>query len=222
MMASTTVERVRRSHAEARRTYDRISGLYDWLEGPFEARARRAGLTLLDVRAGERVLDAGYGTGHALVQLARGVGPSGFAAGIDLSAGMEHVARRRLHKAGAHAALTRADAVALPFPDGSFDAAFMSFVLELFDTPDIPVVLGELRRVLRPRGRVGIVALGTREESTRASRLYIAAHRHFPRLVDCRPIPTTAMISAAGFRLQLLVHTLMWGLPVDVVVASPA
>jgi demethylmenaquinone methyltransferase/2-methoxy-6-polyprenyl-1,4-benzoquinol methylase len=221
MMASTTVEPVRRSHAEARRTYDRISMVYDWVEGPFETRARRAGLTLLDVQSGERVLDAGHGTGHALVHLAHRVGPSGFAAGIDLSAGMQHVARHRLQKAGTRATLIRADAVALPFQNSSFDAAFMSFVLELFDTPDIPAVLGELRRVLEPRGRVGIVALGTREESTRMSRLYLAAHRRFPRLLDCRPIPTAELIRGAGFHLQLSVHTSMWGLPVDVVVASP-
>jgi demethylmenaquinone methyltransferase/2-methoxy-6-polyprenyl-1,4-benzoquinol methylase len=201
-------------------TYDRVSHVYDWLEGPFEAGARRAGLRLVDLRAGEHVLDVGCGTGHALVDLARSTGPAGFAAGVDQSAGMQHAARRRLQKAGVRAALALADATALPYREANFDAVFMSFVLELFDTPEIPTVLAETRRVLRPGGRLGVVALGVTEQPGLMSRLYLAGHRHLPRVLDCRPIPTNQLLRDAGYRIEATVSRSMWGLPIDIIVAS--
>ena len=217
---AASIEPVRRSHRDARATYDRVSRVYDWLEGPFEADARRAGLRLLDLRAGEHVLDVGYGTGHALVDLARSSGPAGFAAGVDQSAGMQRAARRRLQKAGVRAALALADATALPYREASFDAAFMSFVLELFDTPEIPAVLAETGRVLRPGGRVGVVALGVTDQPGLMSRLYLAGHRRLPRLLDCRPIPTNRLIRDAGYRIEAAIIRSMWGLPVNIVVAT--
>ncbi len=215
-----SIEPVRRSHADARATYDRVSRVYDWLEGPFEADARRAGLRLLDLRAGEHVLDVGYGTGHALVDLARSSGPAGFAAGVDQSAGMQRAARRRLQRAGVRAALALADATALPYRDACFDVAFMSFVLELFDTPEIPAVLAEARRVVRPGGRLGVVALGLTDQPGLMSRLYLAGHRRLPRLLDCRPIPTNHLIRDAGYRIEAAIIRSMWGLPVNIVVAT--
>ena len=166
------------------------------------------------------MLDIGSGTGHALLDLARSSGPAGFAAGVDQSAGMHRVARRRLRRAGLCAALTLADATALPYRDASFDAAFMCFVLELFDTPEIPAVLTETRRVLRPGGRLGVVAVGVTDPPGRMSRPLSCGHRRLPRLLDCRPIPTSQLIRDADYRIEVAVSQSMWGLPVDVVVAS--
>jgi ubiquinone/menaquinone biosynthesis C-methylase UbiE len=214
------IEPVLRSHEEAQQTYDRVSAVYDWLEGPFERRVRRAGLDRLAVRPGERILELGYGTGHALVALADETGPGGLVVGLDLSPGMQQKALARLTRAHARAALVHGDAEALPLCDSSFDAAFTSFTLELFDTPEIPTVLTELRRVLRPGGRLGIVALSLSDVPHFASRLYLAGHRRFPRLLDCRPIPTARLLTSTGYRLESVSTRPMWGLPVDLVVAS--
>ena len=91
------------------------------------------------------------GTGHSLAQLADAVGAEGKVFGIDLSEGMRARARERLLSCG--------DATRLSYPDGSIDAVFMSFTLELFDTPEIPQVLAECKRVLRAGGRIGVVAI---------------------------------------------------------------
>jgi len=215
-----TIERVRRSHADARQTYDRVSAVYDWLEGPFERRVRQAGLDRLAVRPGQRVLEVGYGTGHGLVALAEEAGPGGLVVGVDLSPGMQRKARRRLAAAGVSAPFAEADALALPFRDGCFDAVFLSFTLELFDTPELPAALVELGRVLRGGGRLGVVALSL-EHPGWLTRTYLAGHRRFPRLLDCRPIPTRQLLDDAGYRIETATTRPMWGLPVDLVVASP-
>lgn len=202
--------------------YDRISRFYDVVEGPFEREARERGLSLLDVREGERVLEIGYGTGEALAEIAGAVGPTGWVTGLDLSTGMRSVTAKRLREAGlmSRVDLVRGDAAALPFEDDSFDAIFMSFFLELMPEPDISIVLRECRRVLRADGRLGIVALTTvEEERPLMMRLYEWGHRRFPAFLDCRPIPVVEYVREAGFDIAEAEQIDMWGIPVAVVLA---
>jgi demethylmenaquinone methyltransferase/2-methoxy-6-polyprenyl-1,4-benzoquinol methylase len=112
------------------------------------------------------------------------------------------------------------DALSLPYPNRTFDAVFMCFVLELFDTPEIPVVLSECRRVLRPGGRVGVVSISASGQRTLVRRLYGWSHRHLPRIVDCRPIPVRAVVESAGFSPTTTEAISVWGLGVDVVIAN--
>lgn len=204
--------------------YDRISRAYDLLADAGEHDARDAGLRLLGVRARERVLELGFGTGHALVQLARAVGESGSVCGIDLSPGMTEVARERLLAAGLleRVDLRCGDVPPLPYLDGSFDAAFLSFTLELFPDETISAILAELRRVLRPEGRVGVVAMSAPPSGARDSlleRAYRWMHRHFPHIVDCRPIDVEGTLRAAGFRITRRTGLEIWTLRVAAVVA---
>ena len=131
---------VQRPVARARIIYDRVAAVYDLAENPFEYRARNHALRLLAARPGERVLEIGPGTGHALAALAGGAGPSGQITGVDLSARMLGRARRRVTRAGyaARVAFIQGDAHRLPLAAGAFDAVFMSFVLELINTTQIP------------------------------------------------------------------------------------
>lgn len=171
---------VHRPVARARATYDRVAAVYDLAENPFEYRARDQAVRMLAVRPGERVLEIGPGTGHALAALASSAGPSGKVAGIDLSGRMLGRARRRVRRVtraghAARAALIQGDAHRLPMAAGTFDAVFMSFVLELIDTPQIPQVLDECRRVLRPGGRLAVVCLQLTRPPPVMTRLYLTA-----------------------------------------------
>ncbi len=224
-MADADVSRVPRTKDEARANYDRRSRHYASVEGRFEDSCREAGVGLLAVRAGETVLEIGYGPGLSLVSLARAAGHAGHVVGIDISSGMRDVAAERIARAGLdeRVDLHVGDASGLPFPDESFDAVFMSFTLELFDTPELGAVLGECRRVLRPGGRLGVVALALRDPPGLATRVYLWFHRRLPRLADCRPIPTADLVRAAGFTDLHSTRRSIWTLPVDVLVArTPA
>ena len=201
--------------------YDRLSVFYDWIAEASEGRPRQHALRALGVGQGDKVLEIGVGTGRALPALARGVGAGGWVCGIDVSPGMLRVAVRHSVslKIRHRVALQRADARALPYRSETLDAVFMSFTLELFDEPDIPLVLREVRRVLRPAGRVGVVSLVEGNPSTRPARLYQWFRRRWPRLIDCRPIPLEAVLGHAGLRLQASEALEVSGLPVRAVIA---
>lgn len=134
--------------------YDRISHVYDLLADAGEHGAREEGVEALEVAEGERALEIGYGTGHALVELARAVGDEGRVVGIDISGGMADIARKRVDQAGLieRVRIDRGDVRDLPYEDGAFDIVFCSFTLELFEDDERPRVLAEIRRVLRPGG----------------------------------------------------------------------
>lgn len=210
----------RGEHADVdtRTFYDRISAAYDLLADAGEEASRDRGLQLLNASPGERVLEVGFGTGHALAALADAVGPSGRVVGIDVSSGILKVARRV--GSAINVALALSDARALCFRDATFDAVFMSFTLELFDFPDIAIALAEIERVLRPGGRLAVVAMREAATPGRISDIYLWLHRHFPHFVDCRPIDVIGLLERAGLQRTREETRSIWGLPVAVVVAS--
>lgn len=213
------------THHDNRAFYDRISSAYDLLSDASERAARLRGLQLLNAQPGERVLEIGFGTGNELVDLAGKVGGTGKVVGVDISSGMKSVAAHKLAKAGLTDAveLLLADARTLPFPDDSFDAAYSSFTLELFSEEDIPVVLSEIKRVLKSGGRLGVVSMATVNTGEHASALekaYIWMHRHFPHIVDCRPISVAAVLQSAGFNVTASESLDIWTLPVTAAVAK--
>jgi demethylmenaquinone methyltransferase/2-methoxy-6-polyprenyl-1,4-benzoquinol methylase len=221
MKMKNSISPVTRSKEQARANYNRMSRWYDWIAGS-EDPYRQKGVQALDLQPAERLLEIGFGTGSCLLDFARLVGPEGWVCGIDLSDGMAAVAGERISTAGleGRVSLLLGDAVELPFRDHSFDAIFTSFTLELFDTPDIPRVLQQCARILRPGGRLAVVTLIKSEKPGFAERLYEWFHARMPVAVDCRPIWAQPAIRDAGFEIMDVISENMWGLPLEIIMGK--
>ena len=136
-----------------RSMFDRIAPVYDLMNrlmtGGLDQRWRR--LTVREVvRPGDRVLDACCGTGDLAVVASRA---GATVTGLDFSEAMLERARRK----SSAVEWVQGDVLALPFPDGSFDAATVGFGMR--NVSDLEAGLRELLRVLRPGGRLGILEI---------------------------------------------------------------
>ncbi len=217
------VLRVFQSRAQTKAFYNKISRFYDALSDRNEAPVRKAGLGLLKPRAGERILEIGFGTGHTLVGLAKAVGYTGMVYGLDLSDQMVQLAKKDLAASGLlkRARLRCGDAVQLPYADNTMDAVFMSFTLELFDTPEIPKVLSECRRVLKTDGRIVVVGMSKEGKHDRIIGVFEWAHKHFPNFIDCRPIYVRKALEKADFQIRKALKKHMW-IPVEIILGAKA
>jgi demethylmenaquinone methyltransferase / 2-methoxy-6-polyprenyl-1,4-benzoquinol methylase len=194
-----------------RRMFDRIAPVYDAMNRTMTAGLDRRWRRLTAeavVRPGNDVLDACCGTGDLAIADARA---GGRVTGLDFSEPMLERARRKAPE------LTwiRGDLLALPFADSTFDAATVGFGVRNVD--DLAQALSELRRVLGPDGRLGILEI-TRPRGPLAPfyRLWFdgvvplvgkllpggSAYTYLPASVRRFPGPAelARMIEAAGFR----------------------
>jgi ubiquinone/menaquinone biosynthesis C-methylase UbiE len=216
------VSRVVRSKQQAKSTYDRISRWYDFLAGGFESRHRDAGVQKLAPNEGDTILEIGFGTGHSIVALAKLIGVSGKVYGIDISEGMLDITRSRVKEAGVaeRVVLECGDAMRLPFDADIFDGIFISFALELFDTPEIPLVLSECLRTLRSGGRICVVAMSKKGKPNVITNLYEWLHEKLPRYVDCRPIFVQESLQNSGFHILDATDISLFGLRGELVLAE--
>jgi len=189
---------------DIRKSYGVVSRFYAVAEGIVEKGLRQKGLQLLSVTLGEVVLEIGFGTGYSLKEIANSVGENGRAYGIDITPQMLEITRKRLRKVGLmdRVELYEGDAKSMPYQDNKFDAVYMASTLELFDTPDIPRVLKEIKRVLKPSGRLGIASL-TKEgrEGSLFLRFYEWLHQKIPKYANCRPIYVEKLVADAGYEI---------------------
>lgn len=121
---------------------------------PDVVKQREHAVQRLSPQPRERVLDIGCGPGLTTLALADAVGPQGLVQAVDISEPMLALARNRCAE---HAQVTfeRQDVTRLPYTDNAFDIALATQVYEYL--PDIDHALCELRRVIRPGGRVLLV-----------------------------------------------------------------
>ena len=153
-----TVETGRLRPHEVQSMFDRIAPVYDAMNRTMTAGLDRRWRRLTAeavVRPGDRVLDACCGTGDLALACARA--GAGSVVGLDFSERMLERARRKSQVTGCCLEWVNADLLELPFAEASFDAATVGFGIR--NVEDLDRALQELRRVLRPSGRLGILEI---------------------------------------------------------------
>jgi demethylmenaquinone methyltransferase/2-methoxy-6-polyprenyl-1,4-benzoquinol methylase len=136
-----------------RNMFDRIAPVYDVMNrvttAGLDQHWRRATVGAV-VRPGDRVLDAACGTGDLAVMAAKS---GATVTGLDFSEPMLERARRKAPQLD----WVQGDLLALPFPDATFDVATVGFGVR--NVADLATAIAELRRVLRPGGRLAVLEL---------------------------------------------------------------
>lgn len=180
--------------------WDRAARAYDW-QLLLERAALRAIVAMLEPRPSDRLLDVGTGTGAVLRELARHAGAPREAVGLDTSAAM----LARVPELPAGWSVHLGDATRLPFADASFDLAAAAYLLHLLESPQRAEVLAEMRRVLRPGGRLGVVTVAPPSSplaATLAAPLLGAARRSRGVLAGLRPLDPAPELERAGFEVR--------------------
>jgi demethylmenaquinone methyltransferase/2-methoxy-6-polyprenyl-1,4-benzoquinol methylase len=141
--------------------FDRIAGVYDLMNSVMTAglhhRWRERAADMAALEPGDSALDVATGTGDLAIELCRRVGAEGEVVGSDFSERMLELARQKAPELR----FEHGNALALPYEDGSFDAATVGFGARNFS--DLPQGLREMARVVRPGGRVVILEITTPE-----------------------------------------------------------
>ena len=163
----------------------------------FESRFREKQLSLAKLQPGETVLDVGCGTGTLAIAAKRHVGASGSVTGVDPAAEMIERAIRKASRANADVAFRTAAAEELPFANRTFDVVLSSLMLHHLPRETRRAGVAEMKRVLRPGGRLLAIDFGRASGSGKRGFL---AHIHGHGGVD--PSALVALVTDAGFEVR--------------------
>jgi ubiquinone/menaquinone biosynthesis C-methylase UbiE len=154
-------------------------------------------IALVGVAPGEDVLEVGCGTGEVTMRAKAGTGPTGSVAGIDPAPEMIAVARDKAAQAGVEIDYRVAAVEALPFLAATFDVVVSSLMLHHLPEDLKPRALAEIRRVLKPGGR--LVVIDFKRPTSRLERLAPVwlLHRSVEEHSSLQQLP--ALLTAAGF-----------------------
>lgn len=167
--------------------------LFVWLVSLGRERTfREKTLNLAGLKPGESVLDVGCGTGTLAIAAKHRVGPLGTVYGVDASPEMLARARRKAEKAGIEIVFENGIGEALPFSDGQFDAVLSTVMLHHLGRKERQQCVREMRRVLKPGGRVLAVDFGGRTNGKKGL-LDLFHHHGYINLRDLN-----ALVSEAG------------------------
>lgn len=193
--------RARLSAKKIQHLYNYLSSAYDLVTW-YERESRDKALEVANPRENFVILDVGSGTGKTLFALANHVAEGGGVYGLDISNCMLGKSRRMLasrHLMG-RVHLVHSDAARIPFRDACFDLILSSYMLDLIDTPVIPKVLLEFKRLLKPAGRLVLVSLTRGSKWYDNMKLYECVYRHLPVLLGgCRPVVLKPYLERLGF-----------------------
>lgn len=197
-------------------SYDRLNHL---LSLGVDRLWRKRSLKAIADGTQQEILDVACGTGDSTIAIAEAVAPGSRVTGVDISEGMMSLLMRKAAKAGVHdrIRLLKADAEALPFPDGSFHRVSCAFGVRNFERKDL--ALSEFYRVLKADGKAVVLELSVPDVPLlrRLYDLYFlhvlpwvggwisgnrAAYKYLPASVHTFPAPDSFcdLMRDAGFR----------------------
>jgi len=186
------------SKRDVRRTYARLSRIYDFWGFLTESKAVEKALQLANIKNGERILEVAVGTGVAFERIVA-TNRNGQNDGIDLSPEMLARAKNRLKKYHSNYSLKVADAYSIPYTDATFDLILNSYMFDLLPEKDFSRVLLEFKRVLKPGGRMVITSMTMSRKWY--SQIWDWLVRKAPNILEgCRPISLLEDVNQAGFQ----------------------
>lgn len=214
------------SPAEAAAVYDRIGRAQD-TQAFYEDAAVDALIAHGEFGAAESIFEVGCGTGRVAERLLRDHCPAEACyRGVDVSTTMVDLARDRLAAYPDRATVTRTDgACADESPAASYDRVLATYVFDLLSPEAIQACLAEARRMLRPEGRLCAAGLtwGTRPVGRAVSTAWAVLHRVRPHWAGgCRPLCLRRLLDPQQWTVQHHETVQAWGVPSEVLVATPA
>jgi ubiquinone/menaquinone biosynthesis C-methylase UbiE len=169
---------------------------YDWIVQlrtlGRERQLRERMLSFARLEPGDRVLDVGCGTGTLAIAAKRQVGPTGTVCGIDPSPEMLARAQRKALRAGVEVKFDRATAQELPSPDAHFDVVLSTLMFHHLPRQAREDCAREMRRVVKPGGRILVVDFASMESTTRGLLAHFHRHGH------TKPTAIIATLARAG------------------------
>jgi ubiquinone/menaquinone biosynthesis C-methylase UbiE len=204
--------------------FDRVAGQYDRSGPRFFSYFGQRLVDLAALPAGAQVLDLASGRGALLFPAASAVGPQGHVTGVDLSERMVlELAQEIQHLGASNSEVRQMDVENLQFSNASFDFVLCGFGLFFF--PQLELALAEMRRVLRPGGKLA-VSLWDRSMDNEWAWFYQEVQAHLPSDPTAKPVPSRPpsgeldtlaglerVLAAAGFRdvrVTLEVHDFVY------------
>jgi ubiquinone/menaquinone biosynthesis C-methylase UbiE len=212
------------SHEQAARFYDRLGVGLD-TQAFYEAAALRELVEHFDMKACRAVVEFGCGTGRLAAELLEiYLAPEATYLGLDVSATMVGLTKRRLNHWGARVDVRQCDgAPRIEAADGAFDRFISTYVLDLLSDDEIRGVLGEAHRVLKPDGLLGLASLtsGPTPTSRLVSTVWRRLHRISPWLVGgCRPIELSTFVSNSDWTIAYSNVVVRFGIPSEIIIAK--
>jgi demethylmenaquinone methyltransferase/2-methoxy-6-polyprenyl-1,4-benzoquinol methylase len=188
---------------ESTYTDDKSKKYYAWRASNYDVMAEwekefhEEAVEQADVQIGQRVLVVACGTGRGMTELAQAVGPTGRVDALDISEQMIEQARAKTAALGLteRVHFKQGNAKELPYPDETFDIVYNGYMLDLIPLDGFDVILEEMRRVLKPGGKLVLLNMSKPDEK---KTFYESIYKWTG--IPCRPVLMAPYLEKLGFK----------------------